>query len=172
MQKPPAGVDLVTTACLIMIEKEFKNHAWDRAKKMMGDVNKFKEKLQTYDGRTIQEDIIKKIEPIVEDENFNPEFMSKKSAAAANLCTFVCNIYMFNRIYVKVEPLMRKLEAAQKSKAEALASLKEVQDLVHAIEVKLAALQEQFQQATDEKAAVEAKAAAPSWLDFIAGALF
>ena len=35
LQKPPAGVDLVTAACLIMLEKEFKNHAWDRAKKMM-----------------------------------------------------------------------------------------------------------------------------------------
>ena len=35
--------------------------------------------------------------------------MSKKSAAAAT-SALVCNIYMFNRIYVKVEPLMRKLK--------------------------------------------------------------
>ena len=50
-----------------MLEKEFKNHAWDRAKKMMADVNKFKERLQTYDGRTIPEEIIKKVAPIIEN---------------------------------------------------------------------------------------------------------
>ena len=41
LPKPPAGVDVVTKACLIMLEGEYKNHKWDRAKKMMANVDKF-----------------------------------------------------------------------------------------------------------------------------------
>ena len=36
--KPPDGVDQVTACCLMMVEGEFKNHTWDRAKKMMAKV--------------------------------------------------------------------------------------------------------------------------------------
>lgn len=32
----------VTKAVLILVEKEYKNHAWDRAKKMMNNVDQFK----------------------------------------------------------------------------------------------------------------------------------
>ena len=32
----------VTKAVLILVEKEYKNHAWDRAKKMMANVDQFK----------------------------------------------------------------------------------------------------------------------------------
>ena len=36
-------------------------------------------------------------------EGFSPEAMQSKSAAAANLCTWVVATYSFNRIYVKVK---------------------------------------------------------------------
>lgn len=32
----------MTKAVLILVEKEYKNHAWDRAKKMMNNVDQFK----------------------------------------------------------------------------------------------------------------------------------
>src|SRR3546814_13560966 len=85
--------------------------------------------------------------------------MENKSRAAANLCTWVCSIYKFNRIYVKVKPLMDALAAAKKSKAEADASLAAANAAVEAVEAKLALLQARFMEATEEKAAVEATAA-------------
>jgi dynein heavy chain len=102
LPKPPAGVDLVTSACLVLIEHEYKNHKWDRAKKMMQNVEGFKQSLQDYDGRTIPEDEVQKISKFIEMDDFKPELMKAKSAAAANLCTWVVAIYTFNRIYVKV----------------------------------------------------------------------
>jgi dynein heavy chain, axonemal len=86
--------------------------------------------------------------------------MLSKSAAAANLCTWVVNIYRFNRIYVKVKPLMDTLEAARASKAAADASLNAAMSCVAAVERKLQALQEKFVEATEEKAKVEREAAA------------
>eukprot|EP01032_Pedospumella_encystans_P002289 gene2289-2689_t len=79
--------------------------------------------------------------------------------AAANLCNWVVNIVKYNRIYVKVKPLMDQLEEARASKAAAEASLAAAQTIVAAVEAKLKALGDKFQEATDEKAVVEAQAA-------------
>jgi dynein heavy chain len=158
--KPPAGVDQVTKCCLIMIEGEYKNFKWDRAKKMMANVDTFKQRLLEYDGEKIEDHIIDKITPTVTDPDFNFEFMSSKSAAAANLCNWVVNIYKFNRIFVKVKPLMDARDKARESKAAAEAALAKAQAVVAAVQKQLQELEDSFKEATEEKAAVEAEAAA------------
>ncbi|CAM9107555.1 unnamed protein product [Discosporangium mesarthrocarpum] len=161
LPKPPAGVDkVVTKAVLILVEKEYKNHAWDRAKKMMNNVDQFKNNLVAFRGEDITEDEIKKVETIVNEDGFSVDNMKSKSAAAANLCMWVISIYTYNRIYVKVKPLMDSLEGARKAKADADASLKLSNDMVAAVEAKLAQLQDKFMEATEEKAKVEAEASA------------
>merc|ERR1711871_537589 len=160
LPNPPAGVDLITTDCLILIEKENKNFKWDRAKKMMANVEQFKVKLQEFRGESITEDEIKKLQPYLSNELFDPKVMESKSMAAANLCNWVVNIVRFNRIYVKVKPLMDALEAARATKAEAEASLAAATAVVDACNAKLEALGVKLQEATDEKAEVEAQAAA------------
>jgi dynein heavy chain len=160
LSNPPSGVDNVTSAVLILIEKEYKNFKWDRAKKMMANVDQFKQRLQNYKGEDMTEDEVKKLEPFLSREDFDPKLMEGKSMAAANLCNWVVNIVKFNRIYVKVKPLMDQLEQARASKAAAEASLAAAQTVVAAVEAKLKALGDKFQEATDEKAIVEAQAAA------------
>ena len=50
----------VTACCLILLEHEYKQHLkWDRAKKMMGNVDGFMTTLQEYDGRTMPDNEIK-----------------------------------------------------------------------------------------------------------------
>lgn len=161
LPKPPGGVEKVTAACLILLEHEYKNHLkWDRAKKMMANVDQFKNALKAYDGRTIPEDEVKKIEVFTSDPDFDPKSMVSKSAAAANLCTWVVNIYHFNRIYVKVKPLMDALEEANASKEAADSSLAVAAGKVASVEAELQKLQDKFEEATQEKAAVEAQAEA------------
>jgi len=160
LSKPPDGVDKVTNACLILIEHEYKNHKWDRAKKMMANVDQFINALKAYDGATIPENEVEKLVPFIEDPIFNADVMSGKSAAAANLCSWVVNIYTYNRIYVRVKPLMDSLEAAKSSKAAADSSLAAAEAIVAGVQEKLAQLQAKFVAATEEKAAVEAEAAA------------
>lgn len=43
--------------------------------------------------------------PPHQSQDFTPENVTSKSAAAANLCTWVVNIYRYNRIYVKARTL-------------------------------------------------------------------
>jgi len=161
LPKPPAGVEKVTACCLILLEQEYKNHLkWDRAKKMMANVDQFKNLLKNYDGRTMPESEVPKIEVFTKDPEFTPDNMKSKSAAAANLCTWVVNIYMFNRIYVKVKPLMDSLDEANASKAAADTSLAVAASKVAAVEADMRKLGEKFTEATNEKAAVEAQAEA------------
>ena len=54
-KQPPPGVDLVTTALLIMIKLEKKNFSWENAKKMMAKVDAFKEQLEEYRGEDVPE---------------------------------------------------------------------------------------------------------------------
>ncbi|RQM21208.1 hypothetical protein B5M09_003796 [Aphanomyces astaci] len=158
MQKPPAGVDRVTTAVLMMIKEETKNFTWDNAKKMMAKVDAFKIQLEQYDKEHIPIEVVQRVEPILEDPNFNYEKMKSKSVAAANLCTWVVNIMTYNKVYVKVKPLMDALEESRAAKANADAALESVMAMVREVEGQLNALQASFREATNEKAKVEAEA--------------
>ncbi len=160
LAKPPAGVDKVTKVVLMLVEKETKNHSWDRAKKMIGNVDAFKRSLQAFRGEDITEQEIAKIEPIIKDPSFTVENMRTKSAAAANLATWAISVYTYNRIYVKVKPLMDSLEAARISKSEADASLEASNEAVAQIESELKQLENKLVKATEEKAVVEAEASA------------
>jgi len=158
--KPPKGVEKVTACCLMMMEGEFKNQdKWDRAKKMMADVGAFLSALEKYDARNMTEDLIARLEPYVSSEGFTEAEMRSKSAAAANLCSFVVNLYTFNRIYVKVKPLMDALERAQADRQEAQGQLDAANERVAKIEANLKRLEETLAEANAKKLAAEGDAA-------------
>lgn len=155
LPKPPAGVDNVTKACLILVEKEYKNHKWDRAKKMMNNAGAFLDSLKVFKGEDIPEADIARIEPLIADPEFTAEKMASKSSAAANLCSWVVNIYTFNRIYVRVKPLMDSLEASKKTKADAEEQLSRAMGQVAEVQKRLEMLEDTLRQATEEKLKVE-----------------
>ena len=157
---PPAGVEKITHACLIMIKGEKKNFGWDNAKKMMAKVDAFLEQLQNYRGEDIPEDVVKKVQPLLADPIFSYEKMKGKSMAAANLCNWVVNIIGFNQIYKKVKPLMASLEEARATKKSAEDELASVVAVMTTIEEKLNKLQSNFLEATEAKKEVEEMAKA------------
>ena len=156
--KPPPGVDKVTSCLLIMIKLERKDFSWENAKKMMAKVDTFKQKLESYRGEDIPEDVINRVQHYLEDPDFTYEKMKTKSAAAANLCNWVINIVRFNGIYKRCKPLMDSLEVATKSKKRAEEDLAVVKAVLDEIEGKLNQLQASFMIATQEKAKVEQEA--------------
>jgi dynein heavy chain len=155
--KPPQGVDKVTTAVLMM-KGERSDYTWEAAKKMMSKVDAFKTSLEQYDAQNISQDVLDRVAPILADPNFNPKTMSKKSAAAANLCNWVINIIQYNTSYTKVKPLMLKLKEAQDSMKAAQNELNKAVSIVEDCNQRLAELQARYVSATDEKAVVTAAA--------------
>lgn len=47
--------------------QEYKNHKWERAKKMMANVDQFKARLQAFKGETIPEEDIARVAPFIEN---------------------------------------------------------------------------------------------------------
>ncbi len=140
---------------MLILKGEKKNHAWPQAQKMMNNPKQFLDSVQKYDGNTIQEWILKDLEPILSMESFTYENMLKKSSAAANLAKWVINIVIYNTIYKKVKPLMESAEAAEKLANEKLAELAIVMEKVRVIVEKVDGLKRQLDEAIAKKQAVE-----------------
>ena len=161
---PPKGVEKVTACCAMMLNGEYKNaEKWDYAKKMMGDVGGFLLQLKEYSkvgAKAMSDELINKLLPYIQADGFNEQDMKSKSGAAANLCAFVVNVFRFNRIYVKVKPLMDSLEKAENEEAAANKAKNEALDKVARLTANLEALQRTFEEANAKKAAAQAFAAA------------
>jgi len=151
---PPPDCVQVTKACLLLFKKEKKNHSWGNAQKMMSQPKKFKEDLAAFDGREIDEWILTELTPILAQDFFTFENMSKKSLAAANLCNWIINTIRFNKIYKNVRPLMESADAAEKLSFEKTEELKIVQEKVRIINEKVDALRQKLAEAEAAKRAV------------------
>ncbi|CAK0818714.1 unnamed protein product [Prorocentrum cordatum] len=85
--------------------------------------------------------------------------MKSKSIAAANLANWIINSVKYHKIYVKVAPLMEKVEEATNTKLEAEASLEIVKKQVAELDAECASLDEKLSGAVAEKERTEQQAA-------------
>ena len=63
---------------LMMMDGEFKNHSWDRAKKMMSNLGQFLEDLKTFPAEQMSDELMDKLEKIVENPVMDYDVMKKK----------------------------------------------------------------------------------------------
>lgn len=96
----------------------------------MAKVDAFLDALISYNKEHIHPEIIKAIQPYLADPEFEPEFVTSKSAAAAGLCAWVINIIRFYEVYCDVEPKRKAL-------AQANAELAAAQDKLSVIKKKV-----------------------------------
>ncbi|CAH1391173.1 unnamed protein product [Nezara viridula] len=117
----------------------------------MAKVDAFLDALINYDKENIHPEIIKSIQPYLKDEEFEPEFVRSKSAAAAGLCAWVINIIKFYEVYCDVEPKRKALEQANAELAAAQEKLAVIKAKVNSLEEQLNQLTCDFEKATAEK---------------------
>lgn len=128
---------------------------WGAAMKMMAVPN-FQGQCLSYDKDNIDQSLIDKIKPYIEDEEFNEAFVSQKSVAAGNLCAWVCAIYSYHEAMKVVRPKQASLAAAEAELAEVMEKLTAKQRELQEVLDKLNALQAQFQEKKDNKDRLEA----------------
>ena len=155
LKSPDAKILDVTKAVLILKDGEKKNHSWKKAQSMMKNVDAFKRELENYKAEDIDAGLLKLVRPVLEKEYFNKEMMGKISMAAANLCVWVVAIVQYNEIYKEVAPKMAAAEVAEGEHAEAMATLKKVEEQVAAKEAQLKMVTDELQAAIEDKNAVE-----------------
>ncbi|XP_076235061.1 dynein beta chain, ciliary [Calliopsis andreniformis] len=134
---PPEMVALVAEAVLVLFAQRGqipKDRSWKACKAMMGSVDTFLSQLRNYDKENIHPEIVKAIQPYINNKDFDPEIIYSKSQAAAGLCSWVKNIMVFHYINETVKPLRAAL-------AQANAELKAAMDHLNALRARLAELQ-------------------------------
>uniref|UniRef100_A0A8C3IZU9 DYH9 protein n=1 Tax=Chrysemys picta bellii TaxID=8478 RepID=A0A8C3IZU9_CHRPI len=147
---PPSAVSNVTAAVMVLMApggKVPKDRSWKAAKVSMARVDGFLDSLIHFDKENIHENCLKAIQPYLQDPEFNPEFVTSKSYAAAGLCSWVINIVRFYEVYCDVEP---KRQALNKANAELAAAQEKLANIKHLNE-NLAKLTAKFERATSDK---------------------
>ncbi|KAG7187946.1 hypothetical protein KM043_013908 [Ampulex compressa] len=112
---PPEAVSNVAQAVLVLFSpkgKIPKDRSWKACKAMMGSADSFLSNLRSYDKENIHPDVVKAIQPYINDKEFDPDFVHSKSQAAAGLCSWVKNIMVFHYINETVKPLRAALAQA------------------------------------------------------------
>lgn len=141
---------------------------WNVGLQLMSSPQGFMDTLSGYksliDADKINPNNFKQCKPILSDEDFTVEKLSKVSSVAAGLCSWVININIYYDVYVNVEPKRLAVEAAKKELAEANEQKAEVDALVAKLNAELDVLMASFneamatkQAAMDEKARCERK---------------
>jgi hypothetical protein len=95
---------------------------WETAKKMMTD-SAFLESLKSFDKDNIDPEIIKKLQPIINREEFEPKKVLKVSKAAFGLASWVKAMDSYDHVAKVVRPKKAALaEAEAKLKVSSLSS--------------------------------------------------
>nr|XP_012153585.1 PREDICTED: dynein beta chain, ciliary-like [Megachile rotundata] len=134
---PPPQVAMVAEAVLVLFApkgKIPKDRSWKACKAMMGSADQFLSSLRNYDKENIHPEVVKAIQPYINNKEFDPEVIYSKSQAAAGLCSWVKNIMVFHYINETVKPLRAAL-------AQANAELKAAMDHLTSLRTRLSELQ-------------------------------
>uniref|UniRef100_A0A7S0GLB7 Dynein heavy chain n=1 Tax=Micromonas pusilla TaxID=38833 RepID=A0A7S0GLB7_MICPS len=155
LSTPPAGVDDVASACMILCApkgKIPKDISWNACKKFMGSVDKFLSDLINFDKDNTPLNCVEKVEKdYLGKENFNPEIIMGKSSAAAGLCSWVINICKYFRIYQVVAPKRKLLAEANEKLDAANTKLSGIRAKVAELQARVASLEENLMAATEDK---------------------
>jgi dynein heavy chain len=152
MAKPPAGVDDVFAATMVLLANvhpnvvvqkngKVKDKSWDACKKqLLGSIPEYIEFLKGIktgvDNNTIPKMNFSEVKSLLELEHFKPEVIMTKNKAAAGLCAFVVNIVMYYEVVVTVEPKRKALQEANDQLESANSQLKTVLEQVAELETK------------------------------------
>lgn len=130
---PPDAVVNVCAAVLVLFSKKGKipkDRSWKACKMIMGNAAQFLNDLVNYDKENIHPEIIKALQPYLNDHQFNPEYIMSKSTAAAGLCAWVININKYYEVFIVVEPKRRALQTANKDLSDARNKLEKLKNQI------------------------------------------
>ncbi|KAK0056678.1 dynein heavy chain 1 axonemal-like isoform X1 [Biomphalaria pfeifferi] len=168
LQRPPDGVRLVIEAVCIMKGVKAKKVAgdkpgtkvedfWEVGRALLQDPTKFLESLFKYDKDNIPDEVIKKIQPYIDDESFTPAAIAKVSKACTSICQWVRAMHKYHFVARTVAPKREKLRIAQEDLAETQRVLDAAKSRLKEVEEGLATLQAKYDDCVRKKDELENK---------------
>eukprot|EP00118_Oscarella_pearsei_P012540 m.93002 g.93002 ORF g.93002 m.93002 type:complete len:4173 (+) comp36767_c0_seq9:102-12620(+) len=162
--RPALGVRLVMEAVAIMkevkprkVEKEGGklgqkvDDYWEPAKALLQDPAKFLESLYKYDKENIPDSVIQKIQPIIDNDDFQPAAIAKVSRACTSICQWVRAMHKYHFVSRGVAPKRARLAAAQASLDETVKLLNEAKARLREVEEGIATLKQKYEECVAKK---------------------
>ncbi|XP_077280961.1 dynein beta chain, ciliary [Temnothorax americanus] len=171
---PPDAVLMVAQAVLVLFsprEKIPKDRTWKACRVIMGSIDGFLSELRNYDKENIHPEVVKAIQPYINNKDFDPEFVYSKSQAAAGLCSWVKNIMVFHYINENVKPLRAALAQANAELRVAMEKLNSLRNRLAELQKVLDILSEKMNVALAEKQKCQDEADATAFIIDLANRL-
>ncbi|KAL9959258.1 hypothetical protein ACROYT_G032565 [Oculina patagonica] len=143
---PELVMTVMESICILLNAKP----DWATAKSILGDP-KFLSKLMEYNKDNIADSTLKKLKKYIDNPKFTPEIVEKVSKACRSMVMWVRAMDLYARVFRTVEPKKKRLAAAQVELDAVMATLKEKQDSLAAVEEKIAELQAAYDNSIAEK---------------------
>ncbi|KAM4697749.1 dynein axonemal heavy chain 3 [Rhinophrynus dorsalis] len=167
MQNPPSPVKLVMESICVMkgIKPDRKpdpggsgkmiEDFWGPSKKVLGDL-KFLESLKVFDKDNINPTIMKKIrEKFIDNADFQPSVIKNVSSACEGLCKWVRAMEVYDRVAKVVAPKRERLKEAEGKLFIQMQQLNTKRAELKAVEDRLQALNDEFNEMNNRKAELE-----------------
>lgn len=163
---PPGGVKLVVEAICVIRNVQPKMEVsadgkgklanyWEPGKRMLADAKGLLEAMFQFDKDNIPEKTIARIEPYMNDPNFEPKKIEAVSKSCKAMCQWVRAMYTYHHVAKNVEPKRRALNAAQEELDVLTANLTKLRAALQEVENKIAELEFSFSQSVAKKDALQ-----------------
>lgn len=128
---------------------------WTPSQKVLSDM-KFLDHLRDYDKDNIPTHIIHEIKTVyLTHKDFVPKVVAKASQAAKGLCKWVRAMVLYDKVAKEVAPKKAKLAAVESNYEKIMTFLREKQQILKALQDKLAKLNENLAETLKTKIELE-----------------
>eukprot|EP00899_Mesostigma_viride_P009994 jgi/Mesvir1/18997/Mv18956-RA.1 len=136
--KPPPGVKIVTEALCVLLERKPVVTStlvagirttvldyWPAARELLGQTN-FQQILLAVDKDDLKDNVIKKVEPYMDNPQFHPTQVGRVSKACMSICTWIHALVSYHRCNTRdLKPKMAQLALLQQNLSVVQAALDE-----------------------------------------------
>ncbi|KAI8841134.1 dynein heavy chain and region D6 of dynein motor-domain-containing protein [Chytriomyces cf. hyalinus JEL632] len=162
MQRPPEGVKLVMEAICIMKgikpkkidgDKPGKkiDDYWEPGKGLLAEPQKFLDSLFNFDKDNIPENVVTKIKPYIDSQEFQVSVIARVSKAATSMCQWVRAMEKYYWVSRSVAPKRAKLQEAQDSLEITLKTVAELKKKMREAEINIKEMEKRYTESVAKK---------------------
>jgi len=155
MQKADSDIEDVLAAIIIIVKSPTSDLTWHKgAKRIMANLERFREELYAFDEMELTEDTLQVVEPYTKRPHFAPGFMEKKTSnlALESLVMWVCGVVRYHRMMLsRVKPLHKMVEQTTVALDDAVEKLSGMEGKLKNLNDRMVSLSGKYEDASVDK---------------------
>ncbi|XP_020627063.1 dynein beta chain, flagellar outer arm-like isoform X2 [Orbicella faveolata] len=155
LQKPDNEIEDLLAAIIIIVKSPSSDLTWNKgAKRLMANLDRFREELGVFDEMQLTESTLEVVEPYLKKPHFNGDYLEKKTnnPAVGSLLLWVRGVVRYHRMMQsKVKPLHSKVSETSSAVELAVGKLSSMESKLKDLEERLRSLAQAYEDASIDK---------------------